>query len=167
MEQAVASSGAKLQVLLGDRSRCVERSDRDRVLERGEFFGIDPEGTRSRDGRLLRGHTGPARLALRTGAPIIPCAIVGAEDTIDGHACWKIGSTPKETKSSQYTRSTVWIRKGTYAWSRIENYTKSGIARRLPNSSVDRSRLETSRSTRWRRATASRSAMFRPAVTSA
>ena len=53
------------------------------------------------------------------------------EDTIDGQACWKIGSTPKETKSSQYTRSTVWIRKDNYAWTRIENYTKAGVARRL------------------------------------
>src|SRR3546814_2854202 len=39
-----------------------------RVLERGELFGIYPEGTRARDGRLHRGHTGPARLALRTQA---------------------------------------------------------------------------------------------------
>ena len=43
-----------------------------RVLERGELFGIYPEGTRARDGQLHRGHTGPARLALRTGAPIVP-----------------------------------------------------------------------------------------------
>jgi 1-acyl-sn-glycerol-3-phosphate acyltransferase len=41
-----------------------------RVIESGEFFGIYPEGTRARDGRLHRGHTGPARLALRTGAPV-------------------------------------------------------------------------------------------------
>jgi 1-acyl-sn-glycerol-3-phosphate acyltransferase len=47
------------------------------VLEQGEFFGIYPEGTRSRDGRLHRGHTGPARLALRTGAPIIPVGLQG------------------------------------------------------------------------------------------
>jgi outer membrane lipoprotein-sorting protein len=53
------------------------------------------------------------------------------EDTIDGQACWKIASTPKETKSSQYTRSTVWILKDNYAWKRIENSTKSGVARRL------------------------------------
>ena len=50
-----------------------------RVLERGEFFGIYPEGTRSRDGRLHRGHTGPARLALRTGAPIIPVGLRGTD----------------------------------------------------------------------------------------
>ncbi len=50
-----------------------------RVLERGEFFGIYPEGTRSRSGNLHRGHTGPARLALRTGAPIIPVGLSGTD----------------------------------------------------------------------------------------
>jgi 1-acyl-sn-glycerol-3-phosphate acyltransferase len=47
------------------------------VLARGELFGIYPEGTRSRDGRLHKGHTGPARLSVRTGAPIIPVGILG------------------------------------------------------------------------------------------
>ena len=51
-----------------------------RVLEDGEFFGIYPEGTRARDGRLHRGHTGPARLALRTGTPIIPVGITGTRE---------------------------------------------------------------------------------------
>jgi len=51
-----------------------------RVLEDGEFFGIYPEGTRARDGRLHRGHTGPARLALRTGTPIVPVGIVGTRE---------------------------------------------------------------------------------------
>jgi 1-acyl-sn-glycerol-3-phosphate acyltransferase len=51
-----------------------------RVLEAGTFFGIYPEGTRARDGRLHRGHTGPARLALRTGCPIVPVGIVGTRD---------------------------------------------------------------------------------------
>jgi 1-acyl-sn-glycerol-3-phosphate acyltransferase len=50
------------------------------VLERGELFGIFPEGTRSRNGQLHRGHTGPARLALRTGAPLIPVGIRGTSD---------------------------------------------------------------------------------------
>jgi len=50
-----------------------------RVLERGGLFGIYPEGTRSRDGKLHRGHTGPARLALRTGAPIIPVGLQGTD----------------------------------------------------------------------------------------
>lgn len=51
-----------------------------RVIEDGQFFGIYPEGTRARDGRLHRGHTGPARLALRTGVPIIPVGIIGTRE---------------------------------------------------------------------------------------
>lgn len=51
-----------------------------RVLEQGGFFGIYPEGTRARDGRLHRGHTGPARLALRTGVPIIPVGLIGTRE---------------------------------------------------------------------------------------
>jgi 1-acyl-sn-glycerol-3-phosphate acyltransferase len=57
-----------------------------RVLERGELFGIYPEGTRSRDGVLYKGHTGPARLALRTGAPIIPVGIRGAREIMPPEA---------------------------------------------------------------------------------
>ena len=51
-----------------------------RVLERGELFGIYPEGTRSRDGVLHKGHTGPARLALRTNAPIVPVGMRGTRE---------------------------------------------------------------------------------------
>lgn len=50
------------------------------VLERGGTFGIYPEGTRTRDGYLHRGHTGVARLALRTGAPIVPVGMVGTDE---------------------------------------------------------------------------------------
>ena len=49
---------------------------------------------------------------------------LAGDDTVDGAACWKIASTPRESKSSQYTRSVVWIRKDTYAFARIENYVK-------------------------------------------
>jgi 1-acyl-sn-glycerol-3-phosphate acyltransferase len=50
------------------------------VLDSGELFGIYPEGTRSRSGDLHKGHTGVARLALRTGCPIVPVGIVGAAE---------------------------------------------------------------------------------------
>jgi 1-acyl-sn-glycerol-3-phosphate acyltransferase len=50
------------------------------ILGRGELFGIYPEGTRSRDGNLHKGHTGAARLALRTGAPLIPVGLVGTRE---------------------------------------------------------------------------------------
>lgn len=47
-------------------------------LRSGELFGIYPEGTRSPDGRLYRGKTGVARVALATGAPVIPVAMIGS-----------------------------------------------------------------------------------------
>lgn len=50
------------------------------VIERGELFGIYPEGTRSPDGRLYRGKPGGlARVALATGAPVIPVAMIDTE----------------------------------------------------------------------------------------
>jgi 1-acyl-sn-glycerol-3-phosphate acyltransferase len=48
-----------------------------RVLAAGRVLGIYPEGTRTPDGRLYRGKTGVARLALESGAPVIPTAMVG------------------------------------------------------------------------------------------
>ena len=50
------------------------------VLENGGVFGIYPEGTRTRDGLLHKGRTGVARLSMRTGAPIIPCGLVGTDE---------------------------------------------------------------------------------------
>ncbi len=50
-----------------------------KVLERGELLGIYPEGTRSPDGRLYRGRTGVARLALEAHVPVIPVAMVGTD----------------------------------------------------------------------------------------
>jgi 1-acyl-sn-glycerol-3-phosphate acyltransferase len=50
-----------------------------RVLSEGTLLGIYPEGTRSPDGRLYRGKTGVARLALESGAVVIPCAMVNTE----------------------------------------------------------------------------------------
>lgn len=49
------------------------------LIEAGELFGIYPEGTRSPDGRLYRGRTGIGWLALASGAPVIPVAMVGTE----------------------------------------------------------------------------------------
>ena len=50
-----------------------------RVLRRGELLGIYPEGTRSPDGRLYRGKTGVARLALEAGVPVLPVAMIGTD----------------------------------------------------------------------------------------
>lgn len=50
------------------------------LLDHGGLFGIYPEGTRSRTGDLYKGRTGVARLAHRTGAPIIPVGLTGMRD---------------------------------------------------------------------------------------
>ncbi len=49
------------------------------ILESGDFVGIYPEGTRSPDGRLYRGKTGPVRMALAAGVDIIPCGVIGTD----------------------------------------------------------------------------------------
>ena len=51
-----------------------------RVLSEGNLAGIYPEGTRSPDGRLYRGKTGVARLALVSGAPVIPVVMLNADE---------------------------------------------------------------------------------------
>lgn len=50
------------------------------VLREGRAFGIYPEGTRSRDGRLYRGRTGVAFLALTAGVPVVPVGLNGTAD---------------------------------------------------------------------------------------
>ncbi len=63
----------------------VRRGERDRIalrqalrlLKSGEVLGMFPEGTRSRNLRLARGHSGIALIALRSRAPILPVGIIG------------------------------------------------------------------------------------------
>jgi 1-acyl-sn-glycerol-3-phosphate acyltransferase len=50
------------------------------VLREGKVFAIYPEGTRTRDGFLHRGHTGVARLAMRCNVPIVPVGLIGTDD---------------------------------------------------------------------------------------
>ncbi len=69
----------------GDRSQSALDAA-ESVLRRGELFGIFPEGTRSRDGVLYRGHTGAARLALKVGCPIFPVGVIGTRDIQPPHA---------------------------------------------------------------------------------
>ena len=51
-----------------------------RILAEGKLLGIYPEGTRSPDGRLYRGKSGVARMALEAGVPVIPVAMVGTRE---------------------------------------------------------------------------------------
>ncbi|MER6844137.1 lysophospholipid acyltransferase family protein [Streptomyces platensis] len=47
------------------------------VLRKGRLLGIYPEGTRSHDGRLYKGRTGVASMAVTAGVPVVPCAMIG------------------------------------------------------------------------------------------
>ncbi|MBV8346477.1 MAG: 1-acyl-sn-glycerol-3-phosphate acyltransferase, partial [Mycolicibacterium sp.] len=63
-----------------------------RLLDAGKLVGMYPEGTRSPDGRLYKGKTGLARLALETGVPVIPVAMIGT-DVVNpaGRKMWRFG----------------------------------------------------------------------------
>ncbi|CAN5488063.1 lysophospholipid acyltransferase family protein [soil metagenome] len=63
----------------GDKSQAA-LDTAERVLRRGELFGIFPEGTRSRDGDLYKGRTGAARLAMKVDCPIFPVGVVGTRE---------------------------------------------------------------------------------------
>jgi hypothetical protein len=63
-------------------------------------------------------------------------ALLG-DETLDGAACWKIQSSPRESKSSQYTRSIVWVRKDNYVFARIDNFIKDQAVRRLIYSNIE------------------------------
>jgi 1-acyl-sn-glycerol-3-phosphate acyltransferase len=63
------------------------------VLQSGELVGIFPEGTRSPDGRLYRGRTGVARLAMQAGVPVVPLGILGTEKVQPkGHTLPRLGA---------------------------------------------------------------------------
>ena len=53
------------------------------------------------------------------------------DDTIDGAACWKIDSRPRQSKTSQYVNLLLWVRKDNYVVAQVEGYNKSGLARRI------------------------------------
>jgi 1-acyl-sn-glycerol-3-phosphate acyltransferase len=64
-----------------------------RLLEQGKLMGMYPEGTRSPDGRLYKGKTGLARLALESGVPVIPVAMIGTNVVNPpGSKMWRFGS---------------------------------------------------------------------------
>jgi hypothetical protein len=60
------------------------------------------------------------------------------EETLDGAACWKIESRPKQSKSSQYTHSLLWVRQETYTFAQAENYVRTQLARRLKYLNLER-----------------------------
>ena len=58
------------------------------------------------------------------------------EESIDGAACWRIEARPRESKSSQYSMSRIWIHKDNYVPAQYENFIKDQLARRLRQSEI-------------------------------
>ena len=52
------------------------------------------------------------------------------EEPVEGASCWKVQSTPRQSKASQYTHSYVWIQKDKFAITQIENYSRDQLVRR-------------------------------------
>ena len=73
----------------------------ERILSEGKLLGMYPEGTRSPDGRLYKGKTGLARLALETGVPVIPVAMIGT-DVVNppGSKMWRFGRVQVEVRQA-------------------------------------------------------------------
>jgi Outer membrane lipoprotein-sorting protein len=63
-------------------------------------------------------------------------SMLGVE-AVAGVDCWKIQSTPKQTKWSQYTSSIVWVRKDNQAATRVDNFVKDEVVRRLTYSNIE------------------------------
>ena len=58
------------------------------------------------------------------------------EESLDSAVCWKVQSTPRQAKVSQYTHSYLWVREDNYAFAQIENYNKDQLVRRAHYSDI-------------------------------
>lgn len=56
---------------------------------------------------------------------------ISGDEAIDGALCWRIEARPKQSKTSQYTLTRIWIRKDNYVPVQYENFIKDHLARRL------------------------------------
>jgi 1-acyl-sn-glycerol-3-phosphate acyltransferase len=123
------------------------------VLASGGVFGVYPEGARSMDGRLYRGRTGIARLALESGAAVLPVALVGTSQVLPPggrlprlhRVQLRIGQPMRfvrdETKSlhdrTQLRVTTEQVMKAIHDLSgqeRVDSYARTGSSRQRPAS---------------------------------
>jgi 1-acyl-sn-glycerol-3-phosphate acyltransferase len=78
------------------------------VLRTGRAFGIYPEGTRSRDGRLYRGRTGVGWLAMQSGAPVVPTALAGT-DLVQPVGTWRLNRKPVRIQFGEPVDPAPWV----------------------------------------------------------
>lgn len=93
-----------------------------RLLSKNKSVGLFPEGTRSPNGRLMEFRRGAALLALRTGRPVVPCAILGAHEALPVRANFpkfvpitvRIGQPQYLLKELEDTVDDVYLQEGTF-----------------------------------------------------
>ena len=90
------------------------------ALRDGRLFCIYPEGTRTRDGKLHKGHTGVARLALELHVPIIPVAMVGTYD-----------AKPKGGKTRYFTKTGVVVGEPLLFREHWDQHTDRAVCRKV------------------------------------
>ena len=95
------------------------------LLEQGNAVALYPEGTRSLDGRLYKGRTGVAFLALQTGAPVVPVGLIGTDKVMPVGATVPVARR-SASPSGSASRST----------SRHHGAAESGRARRLATDDI-------------------------------
>jgi hypothetical protein len=59
------------------------------------------------------------------------------EETVDGTPCWRIEARPRKSKASQYTSSSLWVRKDNYVLVQVDGYVKDDLARRLKSRQIE------------------------------
>ncbi len=60
------------------------------------------------------------------------------QETLEGHLCWRLEARPRKGKSSQYTRSLLWVRQDIYVFVQVENFVDNQLARRLKYGDFER-----------------------------
>ena len=63
---------------------------------------------------------------------------IAGDANLDGAACWRIESKPKQSESSQYTSSMLWVRKDNYVITQVENFSNDKLIRRIRYSDIVR-----------------------------
>ena len=128
-------------LLEGCRCVWVDRKARDgkalqgafRILEMNDLLGVFPEGTRSKDGKLLPAHSGAATLALRTGAAVIPAAVYNTMEIMNAKLPWghgpagiRFGSPIVFEREEEPSRERIRDVKNEMMW-RISELLKQGM----------------------------------------
>ncbi len=121
MEKMFTGFG-QIPITRGSGDESALEASRDLLLEKRRLLGIFPEGTNTRDGKLLSAHTGVARIGIDTGVPVIPVGIIGSYEALPRGALLptlcrvvvKVGRPISLKQCEQYDTAAETYRAATY-----------------------------------------------------